>query len=92
MRRIRQRDETDCAAACLAAIAHYYRLELSVSGIRLLAGTGAAGTTVLGVVHAVNVADGKPIWTFKTQSEIKASPVVVGDVVRVGKSDLRVES
>jgi ABC-type bacteriocin/lantibiotic exporters, contain an N-terminal double-glycine peptidase domain len=52
MRRIRQRDETDCAAACLAAIAHYYRLELSVSGIRLLAGTGAAGTTVLGVVHA----------------------------------------
>ncbi len=52
MRKIRQRDETDCAAACLAAIANHYRLELSVSGIRLLAGTGAAGTTVLGVVHA----------------------------------------
>jgi ATP-binding cassette subfamily B protein len=52
MRKIRQRDETDCAAACLAAIAHHYRLELSVSAIRLLAGTGTAGTSVLGVVHA----------------------------------------
>ena len=42
---------------------------------------------LIGVVHAVNVADGKPIWTFKTQSEIKSSPVVVGDVVLMGSYD-----
>ncbi|HYE85802.1 MAG TPA: PQQ-binding-like beta-propeller repeat protein, partial [Vicinamibacterales bacterium] len=36
---------------------------------------------LLGVVHAVNVADGKPLWTFKTQTEIKSSPVIVGDIV-----------
>jgi ABC-type bacteriocin/lantibiotic exporter with double-glycine peptidase domain len=52
MRKIRQRDETDCAAACLAAIADHYRLQLAVSAIRLLAGTNAGGTTVLGVVQA----------------------------------------
>ena len=42
---------------------------------------------LIGVVHAVNVADGKPVWTFKTQSEIKSSPVVVGDVVLMGSYD-----
>ena len=40
-----------------------------------------------GVVHAVNVADGKAAWTFKTKSEIKSSPVVVGDLVLMGSYD-----
>src|SRR5262245_23300344 len=44
---------------------------------------------LIGVMHAVNVADGKPIWTFKTQSEIKSSPVVVGDLVLMGSYDGR---
>jgi len=38
-------------------------------------------------VHAVNVADGKPLWTFKTQSEIKSSPVVVADILLMGSYD-----
>jgi len=42
---------------------------------------------LIGVVHAVNVADGKPLWTFKTQSEIKSSPVVVGDILLMGSYD-----
>ena len=37
-----------------------------------------------GIVHAVNVADGKAAWTFKTKSEVKSSPIVVGDVVLIG--------
>ena len=40
-----------------------------------------------GIVHAVNVADGKAAWTFKTRSEVKSSPVVVGDVVLIGSYD-----
>ena len=35
---------------------------------------------LIGGVHAVNIADGKPAWTFKTQSEVKSSPVIVGDL------------
>ena len=42
---------------------------------------------LIGVVHAVNVADGKPAWTFKTQSEVKSSPVVVGEMLLIGSYD-----
>jgi outer membrane protein assembly factor BamB len=34
-----------------------------------------------GIFHAVDAASGKPKWTFKTQAEIKSSPVVVGNRV-----------
>ncbi len=51
----------------------------------------AAGKVIVGdlggIVHAVNVADGKAAWTFKTRSEVKSSPVVVGDVVLIGSYD-----
>ena len=40
-----------------------------------------------GVFHAVSIADGKPLWTFKTTSEIKSSPVIVGDLVLIGSYD-----
>ncbi|HEV8367531.1 MAG TPA: PQQ-binding-like beta-propeller repeat protein [Pyrinomonadaceae bacterium] len=40
-----------------------------------------------GWLHAVNASDGKKIWAFKTNSEIKSSPVVVGDRVLIGSYD-----
>jgi eukaryotic-like serine/threonine-protein kinase len=40
-----------------------------------------------GVLHAVSARDGHPLWTFKTGSEIKASPVIVGDRVLIGSYD-----
>ena len=40
-----------------------------------------------GWLHAVNSSDGKKIWAFKTGSEIKSSPVVVGDRVLIGSYD-----
>lgn len=40
-----------------------------------------------GVLHAVNASDGRRLWTFKTGSEIKSSPVVVGDRVLIGSYD-----
>ena len=36
-----------------------------------------------GVVHAVRTGDGGKLWTFKTGSEIKSSPVVAGNRIYV---------
>ena len=40
-----------------------------------------------GYLHAVNATNGKKIWAYKTGSEIKSSPVVVGDKVLIGSYD-----
>lgn len=49
---IKQRDITDCGAACLASVAAYYRLGLPVSRIRQIAGTDQKGTNAWGLVKA----------------------------------------
>ncbi len=50
--KIKQRDITDCGAACLASIAAHYKLKLPVSRIRQMAGTDKKGTNVLGLLKA----------------------------------------
>ncbi|MCT4587802.1 MAG: peptidase domain-containing ABC transporter [Carboxylicivirga sp.] len=50
--KIKQRDITDCGAACLASIAGHYKLKLPVSKIRQIAGTDKKGTNVLGLIKA----------------------------------------
>jgi outer membrane protein assembly factor BamB len=40
-----------------------------------------------GWLHAVNATNGKKLWAFKAGSEIKSSPVVVGDRVLIGSYD-----
>lgn len=50
--KIKQRDITDCGAACLASVAAHYRLKLPVSRIRQMAGTDKKGTNVLGLLKA----------------------------------------
>ncbi|ACU05541.1 MULTISPECIES: peptidase domain-containing ABC transporter [Pedobacter] len=50
--KVKQRDITDCGAACLASVAAHYKLDLPVARIRQLAGTDKKGTTVLGIVEA----------------------------------------
>jgi ATP-binding cassette, subfamily C, bacteriocin exporter len=50
--RIKQRDASDCGAACLASVASYYGLEMPISQIRQLAGTDKNGTNALGIVEA----------------------------------------
>ncbi|AWW31304.1 peptidase C39 [Echinicola strongylocentroti] len=51
-RRIKQRDITDCGAACLASIASSYKLNMPISKIRQLASTDQKGTNVLGLIEA----------------------------------------
>ena len=50
--KVKQRDITDCGAACLASVASYHKLEFPVARIRQIAGTDTKGTNVLGVVTA----------------------------------------
>ena len=52
---VRQQDETDCGAACLATVAKYYGKRISVARIRNLAGTDAKGTSGKGIVRAAEL-------------------------------------
>jgi ATP-binding cassette subfamily B protein len=49
---IKQRDITDCGSACLASVAAYYDLHISVGKIRQYAGTDKQGTNLLGLIEA----------------------------------------
>ena len=49
---VKQRDITDCGAACLASVAAFYKVILPVSLIRQYAGTDRKGTNILGMVEA----------------------------------------
>ncbi|MBZ5859234.1 peptidase domain-containing ABC transporter [Flavihumibacter profundi] len=48
----KQRDLTDCGAACLASILGYYGSTVPISKIRLEAGTDQRGTNLLGIIQA----------------------------------------
>ena len=52
MRVFKQRDITDCGAACLGFVAAHYRKVFPVARLRQLAGTNQLGSTALGVVEA----------------------------------------
>lgn len=49
---VKQRNFTDCGAACLASVAKYYKLNVPVARIRQKAGTDSKGTNVLGLIEA----------------------------------------
>lgn len=48
---IRQLDQSDCAAACLASVASVYGRQTSVTQLRDALGTGIKGTTIRGLVN-----------------------------------------
>ncbi len=50
--KVKQRDITDCGAACLASVASHFKLEMPVARIRQIAGTDTKGTNVLGMIKA----------------------------------------
>ncbi len=50
--KVKQRDISDCGAACLASVAAHFRLRLPVSKIRQWAGTDNKGTNAWGLIKA----------------------------------------
>lgn len=60
---VKQHDRTDCAVACIAAIARYYGLALPLATIRQACGASVEGTTIKGIMdacQAVNL-DARPL-------------------------------
>ena len=60
---VKQHDRTDCAVACIAAIARYYGLALPLATIRQACGASVEGTTIKGIMdacEAVNL-DARPL-------------------------------
>lgn len=51
---VKQHDETDCGAACLASIAEYYGKRISISRIRYFSGTDCFGTSGFGLVKGAS--------------------------------------
>jgi len=49
---VKQRDITDCGAACLVSVAAYFGLHIPVTRVRLLAGTDKQGTSLQGLMNA----------------------------------------
>lgn len=52
--KIRQHDEFDCGAACLASVAAHYKLGIPIARIRQYAATGKDGTSVYGLIRAAS--------------------------------------
>ncbi|WP_276358916.1 peptidase domain-containing ABC transporter [Daejeonella sp. H1SJ63] len=50
--KVKQRDISDCGAACLASVTGFYKLNVSVARIRQYAGTDHRGTNVSGMIEA----------------------------------------
>ena len=48
----RQQDFTDCGAACLVSVCRFYGLDISISEVRIMAGTDQQGTSLLGLLEA----------------------------------------
>jgi len=50
--KVKQRDITDCGAACLMSVSAYYDLQIPLSKIRQYANTDKKGTNILGLIEA----------------------------------------
>ena len=50
--KVKQRDITDCGAACLTSIASFYKVSVPLSRIRQYACTDKKGTNILGLIEA----------------------------------------
>ncbi len=49
---VKQQDERDCGAACIASITAYYGLKIPLAQVREFTATDRKGTTILGLVEA----------------------------------------
>lgn len=85
MKFIRQLDETDCGAACIAMIALHYKSRYGITRIREIAGTDRQGTTLLGMVKAAE-ALGFTARSLKGNNEALSSVLPVPFIAHIKKA------
>ena len=77
LRCVRQRDTTDCGAACLATICAQYGAPQPLGRLRALSGTDAMGATALGLVRAATSLGFTAEGLRGTVDDLVTSPDVV---------------
>ena len=73
---VKQYSEEDCGAACIATVTKHYGRTLTLNRIREAVGTGARGTTLLGLSR------GADILGFNTR-QVKATKEVLDRIVEL---------
>ncbi len=73
--RVKQRDISDCGAACLVSVAAYYDLYIPVSLIRQYADTDKQGTTLSGLITAAGKLDFIARGAKAANSDLNGIPV-----------------
>src|SRR5450755_2003582 len=72
---VKQRDSSDCGAACLASVAAYFGLHIPVSRIRQYAGTDKQGTSLYGLIEAAEKLRFHARGAKATDIDLKGIPV-----------------
>ncbi len=72
---VKQRDMSDCGAACLASVAAYFGLQIPVSKIREYAGTDKQGTSLYGLIKAAELLHFQAKAVKTTEIDLNAIPV-----------------
>lgn len=87
---IRQLDQTDCAAACLASVCYYYGKEITITRLRDVCGTDIKGTSLNGLVLGCkkNGFDVKSVRCNKEQllNEKISFPFIAHGITKYGLS------
>lgn len=65
---IKQHDESDCGAACIASVARHYGKNIPIALIREESGTSRSGTTIKGIIDACH-ATGFVSGAYKAQDK-----------------------
>lgn len=59
---VRQRRKKDCAIACIATILKHHGIESSMSKVRKMAGVDKKGTSVAGIINALEQFGFEAYW------------------------------
>ncbi len=87
---IKQRDITDCGAACLSSVAAHYNIGIPVAKIRQLACTDRQGTNVLGMIKAATELgfEAKGVKGDKNALHVIPLPAIAHVIRKIGDTPL----
>ena len=72
---VKQRDSSDCGAACLASVAAYFGLHIPVRMISHCAGTNTQGASLLGLIEAAELLQFRAIGARTTSDSLPHIPL-----------------